>query len=431
MAIPLDPIENKIFQKAEPLVKEIFMEEVRAAIRILKNWKAPGSDTIPSELIKYGEDDMYNFIYRICLRVWQEEKMPENWNEEIIIPLHKKGNKTECNNYREISLLNSVYKIFSKVLLNRLIPYAEDQEYLGEYQCGFHKGRSTIEQLSVIAQIIEKKHEYRQDMRQMFVDFRKAYDSIHRNSLYNIMEEFRFLKKLINLTKLAMEGVKYQVRVDNIMLEVFNVETGLKQGDALSSLLFNIALEKAVRVLQNEARGLNVDEHQIKVLGFADDLNILGDSLDDTVRATDILECAVERIGLNINTDKTKLLELLSREILLDVMKTISYEKVEEFQYLGILLSTKNDWSREIGSRITKAERAFFTLLKFFKSKLFSKRTKTRLYTSIIKPILTYGCEVWTTTSVTQRRLRTFENKVWRRICGPIRSEDRLMAQEV
>jgi len=71
------------------------------------------------------------------------------------------------------------------------------------------------------------------------------------------MEEFGFPKKLINLTKLAMEGVKYQVRVDNIMLEAFSVETGLKQGDALSPLLFNVALEKAVKVLENEARGLN------------------------------------------------------------------------------------------------------------------------------------------------------------------------------
>jgi hypothetical protein len=60
-------------------------------------------------------------------------------------------------------------------------------------------------------------------------------------------------------------------------------------------------------------------------------------------------------------------------------------------------------------------------LLKFFKSKLFTKRTKTRIYTSIIRPILIYGCEVWITTSVTQRRLRIFENKIWRRICGPIR----------
>jgi sorting nexin-29 len=118
--------------------------------------------------------------------------MPETGNEAIIIPLHNKGDKTECNNYRGISLLNSVYKVFSKILLNRLITYVE--EYLKKYQSGFRKVRSSIEQLLVIARIIEKKYEYRQKMWQMFVDFRKAYDSNHRYSLYNIMEEFGFQK---------------------------------------------------------------------------------------------------------------------------------------------------------------------------------------------------------------------------------------------
>lgn len=110
------------------------------------------------------------------------------------------------------------------------------------------KGRLTIEQLSVIARIIKKKYEYCQNMWQMFVDFRKTYDSIHRNNLYNIIEEFGFPKKLINLSKLFIEGVKYRIRVESIVSEAFNVETGLKQGDILSPLLFNTALEKALSV---------------------------------------------------------------------------------------------------------------------------------------------------------------------------------------
>ncbi|KAE9523129.1 hypothetical protein AGLY_016470 [Aphis glycines] len=87
---------------------------------------------------------------------------------------------------------------------------------------------------------------------------------------------------------------------------------------------------------------------------------------------------------------------------------------------VGAMLSAKNDWSKEIGVRIAKAERAAFALNKFLKSKLFSKKTKTRLYTAIIRPTLTYGCEAWTTTSITERRLRTSENRIWRTICGPI-----------
>jgi hypothetical protein len=70
------------------------------------------------------------------------------------------------------------------------------------------------------------------------------------------------------------------------MSEAFNFETGLKQGDALSPLLFEIILEKVVRVLQNKARGISVDEYHIKLVGFADDLNIIGGLLDNSVRDT-------------------------------------------------------------------------------------------------------------------------------------------------
>ncbi|KAL4091440.1 hypothetical protein QTP88_026132 [Uroleucon formosanum] len=235
------------------------------------------------------------------------------------------------------------------------------------------------------------------------------------------MEEFGIPYKLISLTKMCMEGTKYQVRVDNLLSDTFTVETGLKQGDALSPLLFNLALEKAVRMMQNAESGVAVNEYRVQILGFADDLNILGESLEDALNQTVALENAAAKVGLQINVEKTKILEILDSDPSQDISESIAFEKVEEFQYLGALLRTKNDWSREIGARIAKAERAFFALSKFFKSKALSKKTKLRLYTAIIRPTLTYGCEVWTTTSVTKRRLRTFENKIWRKICGPVR----------
>jgi len=179
------------------------------------------------------------------------------------------------------------------VLLSRSIPYAE--ECLGEYQRGFRKGKSAVEQLSMIGQIIEKKYEYRQDFWQIFVDFRKAYDSIHRESLYNIMEEFGIPNKLVKLTKMCMEGTKYQVRVDSTLSEAFTVETGLKQGDALSPLLFNLALEKAVRMMQVEASGIAINDHRVHVLGFADDLNILSEPLEGALGLTTDLERAAAK----------------------------------------------------------------------------------------------------------------------------------------
>jgi hypothetical protein len=142
------------------------------------------------------------------------------------------------------------------------------------------------------------------------------------------------------------------------------------------------------------------------VLGFADDLNILGSLLNDTKRAAQVLERTADRVGLKINMAKPKIMKLLeNKEDTDDEDEDVVFDKVNEFQYLGSMLSVKNYWSREIGIRIAKAERASFALSKFLKSKCFSKKTKTRLYTAIIRPTLTYGCEIWTTISTTERRL--------------------------
>ena len=73
------------------------------------------------------------------------EELPEEWKESVIVPIHKKGDKTECNNYRGISLLSTTYKILSNILLSRLIPYAE--EIIGDHQCGFRRNRSTTDHI--------------------------------------------------------------------------------------------------------------------------------------------------------------------------------------------------------------------------------------------------------------------------------------------
>lgn len=193
--------------------------------------------------VKRGWFACYNFRYNIIF----------NFPAPVLIEFQlrhcaKKRDRMDCNNYRGIVLLNLVYKVFSKILLIRLEPHIE--ECLGEYQCEFWKNRSTLEQLAIIGKIIEKKYEYRQNMWQVFVDFRKAYDSVYRDNLYNIINDFVFPRKLIKLTKMCMEEIKYRVRVDNKLSSPFTVDTGLKQDDSLSPVLFNLALEKMIRKLQ-------------------------------------------------------------------------------------------------------------------------------------------------------------------------------------
>jgi len=108
---------------AEPLVPEPSATEVELAIDKLKSHKSPGIDEIPAELFKAGGRTICLEIHKLITSILKKEKLPEEWKESIIIPVHKKGDKTDCSNYRGISLLPTTYKIVSNILLSRLIPY--------------------------------------------------------------------------------------------------------------------------------------------------------------------------------------------------------------------------------------------------------------------------------------------------------------------
>jgi len=104
---------------AEPLVPKPSASEVELAIDKLKSHKSPGIDQIPAQLIKAGGRRICLEIHKLIISIWKKEKLPEEWKESIIIPIHKKGDKTDCNNYRGISLLPVTYKILSNIPLSR------------------------------------------------------------------------------------------------------------------------------------------------------------------------------------------------------------------------------------------------------------------------------------------------------------------------
>jgi hypothetical protein len=101
----------------------------------LKRYKSSGSDEIPAELIQGGGEMLLSAIHKLIISVWNKEKLPDQWKESIIVPIHKKGDKTDCNNYRGISLLSASYKMLSYILLSRLVPYID--EIMGIISVGF------------------------------------------------------------------------------------------------------------------------------------------------------------------------------------------------------------------------------------------------------------------------------------------------------
>jgi len=125
--------------------------------------------------------------------------MPENWQTAILCPIHEKEDKQQCSNYRGNSLLNLSYKVFTNILHRWLVPHTE--EILGDYQCDFSKGRSATDNLLMLRCIPEKFYELNVDLHLLSIDFKQAYDSIHKTYLYESVKEFWDPKEISEINK--------------------------------------------------------------------------------------------------------------------------------------------------------------------------------------------------------------------------------------
>ena len=188
-------------QTAEISVPEPTKLDVERAIKKMKNGKAPGEDNITAEMLKYVGEKAIIEIYNMVLQIWNSEVMPDDWKTGLIVPMYKEGDKMNRANYRDITLLSVVYKVFSNILLQKLSTYT--QEIIGDYQCGFRKQRSTADQIFVVRQVMEKCYEYTSDICLLFVDFKQTFDSVIKSQLYLYMHKKGKPLKIIALVKMV------------------------------------------------------------------------------------------------------------------------------------------------------------------------------------------------------------------------------------
>ena len=183
-------------------------------------------------------------MYELLRQIQEEERIPEEWKETIIVPIHKRGDRDRRENYRGIAVGNVAYKILSNIIFGKIKPYIE--KVMGDHQNGFRDGRSVIGKIFALKIINEKLWGYNQSVQYLFIDFQKAHDSIHRDTLWECMKEFKSPTKLMNICKTCVRKTRSVVRIEGTLASFFENNTGLKQGDPLLPILFNLALQKVI-----------------------------------------------------------------------------------------------------------------------------------------------------------------------------------------
>src|SRR6478609_2863914 len=232
--------------------------------------------------------------------MWECERVPDEWKKAIIVPIHKKKDKMDCNNYRGVSILCYCSKVYSNILLRRMRKRTD--ELLAEEQAGFRAQRNTTEQIFVLRQVVEKYTEMNKDLFVGYIDFRKAFDSIWTRGLWRVMRNLGFAEKLLKILENMYEGTYSAVRSSGGLSEWFETIVEVKQGCILSPFLFNIILEAIMsQALRDGKEGAVIGGYLISNLRFAD--NIAG--LGETREALDRLMCRIsfeaEKLGMYVN----------------------------------------------------------------------------------------------------------------------------------
>ena len=385
--------------------------EIALIIRQLKSRKSPGEDGIPSEIYKACAPTLIPALLSLFHTIWETETVPSDWGTAVILPFLKKGDRSVCANYRGISLIDSVAKVFAILLLNRFS--LERDKRTRPNQGGFRPGRGCIDQIFVLRRVLEHRSQYQQPTLACFVDFRAAFDSVDRQSLWSIMLSDGLPPKLVNLIKAYYSSTRAKVRAYGEESSCFGLTTGVRQGCPLSPVLFNYVIDWVMKASLADYQGVQVStDFWLSDLDYADDVVVLGESVEHLQTALDRISSFAACVGLQINAAKTKVLgcNLPSPCAPLTVLGT-AIDIVPAFKYLGSTLLPNGQAIEEVPLRISRARTAFLQLrsVLWCRNEV-SLKTKMRVYRSAIRSILLYGCETWPLRSEDVRRLEAFDH---------------------
>ena len=395
--------------------------EVKRAIQQMKNGKSPGIDGLPAELFKNAGQDMMKWIHRLMANAWTQETIPDEWGRAIITPVFKKGDHQKCENYRGISLLCHIFKAYERILETRLRAVVEDK--LSNSQYGFRPGRGTTDAIFIIKMMVEKGWEWNRPLYLAFLDLKKAFDRVPRSKLWNVLDDPYYgvplkLKKNIK----AM----YQVSKSSVISQKgnelwFEVSSGVRQGSVLSPLLFILVMDSVIRSVENEDLGLV----------YADDIAQTSWEEDRLRDAVINWYESLRDHGMELNIEKSELLTVSRQETNYNIMvQGVNLPQATSVKYLGVNIDNEGRMELEITARIKNYSNNVFLLYPLLRDRRIPQKAKTLIYTGILRPMMLYASETWSTTTKTRSRLNAAEMRVLRLIYG-VTLRDRVRSEHI
>ena len=365
-----------------------------------------------NEFLKQLNDEGLEFILNFFNRILETGVIPDDWSIGTILPLYKnKGTPTDPGNYRGITLLSCLGKLFTAILNGRINKFMNENGLLGHEQAGFRAGHSTMDHAFLLHHIIDF---YRQSGKQVFcafVDYSKAFDLVNRAALWCKLLKEGISGKILTVIQNMYHGAKSCVRANTGELSgFFKCTAGVRQGENLSPVLFAIYLNDFQAFIADHSAGLKDFENAMEefstfaklcVLLYADDTVLMAETADELQAALDALALYCKQWDLTVNLTKTNVVIFSKGRITTKMPKSGKFtfegnevKVLDDYTYLGVIFNYNGSFEKAIVNQKAVALKAMHALLSKVRILRLDVDTSLELFQRCVMPILLYGSEV-------------------------------------
>nr|CAD2176174.1 unnamed protein product [Meloidogyne enterolobii] len=385
-----------------PVIEDVDFDiiDIINFIKKLPNRNGTSPDNINYKILKITLPSIAPFISEIFRISLDSGILPNIWKESLIIPLFKKGEKSNPENYRPIALTCAICRVMEMTLNKYIVQFLLDNNLFSNHQYGFIKKRSTTTQLITTLEDWYDAIMGKKNIDCIYIDFKKAFDSVPHDLLINKLYRIGIRGKILNWISSFLSNRIFRVKINNELSKPRNIKSGVPQGSVLGPLLFLIYINDLPDIIPNG----------IKIKLFADDVKVyvIHKTKNERIMLTNaikIIEHWATKWKLNIAINKTYII-YLGKNNPKDQYKIFdtTINEVDSIRDLGIIIDNKLRFQEHVQKIIRAAYIKMNFVFKIIKSK--SIKTWLTIYKSYIRPLLEYSPETW------NPQLRSEVNKI-------------------
>ena len=385
---------NTYQQGDDSLDAPITQDEVAWAVRRAKSGKAAGVDGIPIELVKQGSDHMKSALWRVFWSVYQTECVPLEWAQGMIVPIPKNSDTSKMENFRGITLLSVVGKMFVSILNRRLTRWLSEQKVLVDEQAGFREGYGTADQVFILSELIQRQRRKKKKWILAFLDIKRAYDVVWRDLLWEEMWKVGIRGKMWRVLQNLYQGTESCVAVDGKQTPWMKSEVGLRQGCVMSPTIFSIFINRLAEDLKQTGKGVKWNDRRFNLLLFADDIVLIAQDEGDMQRMLDMAYECSQSMRFQFNAQKCKVMRS-GKECTKWTMGGEVIQEVQSFTYLGVEFGRRVGWKEMKKKVLEKATKRMCKIEMLRRVYGLSMTRTMQIWRTIGRPVLEYGAEVW------------------------------------